>query len=141
MANELRFETLFQSVADGTTAENAGEEFRNDSASMIHIRELDQNGWISTGANDESMFAEVSKAPTRQAATVNGPFFVSPLNLFIAAGTTGSGADDVGIATHKVKKFGRGQLTLEPGESLFMNMAKSSGGSGNHQCIIAYEFA
>lgn len=136
MAQELRHELLNITVADGTTASNSAAEFRNDSASMAFIRGLDYAHTLSTAGPNEVGQAEISKSPTLQQETNNSPFFVWPQTL--AANT--DVALDSNMSINGSKRYGRGQLSLEPNESLFVNIFKSSGGSFAVRYVIEYEF-
>jgi len=139
MAKELRHETLVDTVADGTQTASAGAEFRNDLSGMIHIRELDINAVLRTAGINEGVTVEISKAPVRQGAVANGPFFLMQLEIGMPA--SGATPVDGEITGTKVKRWERGQLTLEPGESLFMNITKTgTGGAATGFATIAYEF-
>lgn len=138
MAQEQRHETLF---ASGTTDADAIVEFRNDSAGMIHIRGLDMDLIQSAGENDEFVHVELSKAPTFQGATTGSPFFRMGLTSGISGGTTGAAVDDVAFAKNKTRRWGRGQLTLEPNESLFLNREVTGGSNAQSTNVIEYEFA
>ncbi len=119
MAEELRWEVL--SPASATTDTSSAAEFRNDSSRIIHVREINWAHFLLTGANDEGGVIEISKSPVIASATNNNVFFVLAQSLFVNAGTTGSGADDVAFAENGGRKWAKGQLTLEPGESLYIN--------------------
>ena len=139
MAKELRYETLVDVVADGVAAADAGAEFRNDSSGMIMIRELDLIATIRTAGVNEQVSVEISKAPVRQGAVANGPFFL--FQVEIGMPSTGATPVDGSITGTKVKRWERGQLTLEPGESLFMNITKAqTGGAATGTATISYEF-
>lgn len=140
MAQELRHETLTAAVADGTTSSNSVAEFRNDSSRDIMIREIVYAHALATAANDENALVEIGKSPTQASLTNNQVFFNFPQQLNIAAGTIGSGADDVGTSRNGGKNWERGQLTLEPNESLFVNATKTSGGALRFRYVIGYEF-
>ncbi len=119
MAEELRWEAL---VPASTTADaEASTEFRNDSSQTIHIREISWAHELRTAANDESAVFEISKSPRISGNLNNGVFFVKAIAIGCSAGTTGSGADDVNFTANGQTKYAEGQLTLEPGESLFTN--------------------
>ncbi len=139
MAVELRHETLFDTDAAAAAA-NAAAEFRNDSSRNIHIREIDMELRYRTAANDESAWMEVSKSPVLASQTNNNVFFSMALSSGTSAGTTGSGADDVSGSRSKGRKFGKGQLTLEPGESLFLNWLKTAALTIDAQANLRYEF-
>lgn len=119
MADELRWETL---APTGTTADaEASSEFRNDSSRTIHVREINWAHELRTAANDESAVAEIGKSPRISGNINNGVFFVKPIVIGTSGGTTGSGADDVNFTENGQDKYAEGQVTLEPGESLFTN--------------------
>lgn len=135
MAQELRQELLVDVVADGTTAANAGAEFRNDSSRTLHIRGLDIEANQLTAGIDEWGDIEVSKAPVYQGDTNNSPFFRKSVAVQQRGGVGDSGSQ------HKMGwRWGKGQLTLEPNESLFMNTKKTSGGQVTGKADIEYEF-
>lgn len=138
MARELRHETL--APTNVTVDTNSAAEFRNDSASMIHIRGIDYAHKMITAENDESMTVEISKAPTLQSNTPNSPFFNYPQSVGITA-TTGAALDDSTAAVNGSKRWGRGQLTLEPNESLFVNIDVAGTPSANVLYVLEYEFA
>ena len=119
MAEELRWESLI--AGDGTVVFSAGAEFRNDSSVFIHIREITYAHAIETAANDEGISVQVSKSPVTTLGTSNNPFFAWTQKLGCSGGTLGSGADDVRWTINGGRKWAKGQLTLEPGESLFVN--------------------
>jgi len=144
MAQELRHETLVASIADGTSASNAAAEFRNDTAGMIHVRGADYSHRISVAGVNEAATWELSKAPTLQGETGNSPFFTYHQEVAREAGdgaTALNANGDGRAARNGSKRWGRGQLTLEPNESLFMNGAKTSGGATQGSYTIEYEFA
>lgn len=119
MAEELRWETL---APAGTTADaNASSEFRNDSSRDIHIREVSWANELRTAANDESGVFELSKSPVIASANNNGVFFLIAIAIGVSGGTTGAALDDVEWVQNGHRKYAKGQLTLEPGESLFTN--------------------
>lgn len=139
MTKELRHETL---LGTGVVADaNAAAEFRNDSAVTMSIIDIDYNHALRTGANDESVRVEITKSPASQFTTNNSPFFKYGQKIGIAAGTVGSGADDVAIQVHGGKSWGKGEVTLEPGESLFVNIDVVGGTAlFDFQYEIGYEF-
>lgn len=139
MAEELRWEVL---AASGTTVSvDSAAEFRNDSSVDIHIRDLKSHSAILTAANDEFAFAQLSKSPIFQGGNNQNPFFGLTDVISNVVGTTGSGADDVAVAgqgTHN--KYAKGQLTLEPGESLFLNTNVTGTPTVQNRWSIGYHF-
>lgn len=140
MANELRHEILRGTTGDGTTSQDADAEFRNDSSVDLYIRGIDGNCLLNTAENDENAQVEISKAPTMQSGTNNSPFFAWALRMAIEGATTGAAVDDGAVVQHGSKRWGRGQLILEPNESLFINTSKTSGGNLVYTYLIEYEF-
>lgn len=133
MAKELRWERLWQ-LGQGASA-NAFEEFRNDSSEVIHIREISGDMNADGGGVGETGLTEISKSPVMAASVANNVFFTFalPIGGFNAAAS--------GIAVHGRTKFARGQLTLEPGESLYVNHNLINGSySIDIGFTIGYEF-
>lgn len=139
-AVELRWEVLNVQTADGTTSANSAAEFRNDSSRTMHIRIITVTMQLDTAANDETGLIEISKSPTLAINTNNNVFYTWPTFLGVSGGTTGAALDDVSFFENKVIKYGKGQLTLEPNESLFVNVSKSSGGTVQSRYVIGYQF-
>lgn len=135
MAQELRTEILAVTTADGTTTSNAAAEFRNDSSTIISIRGLNMTHELQTAAINEHAHAEISKSPTFASNTNNNVFFTRRVN----AAARGGAADGASDESDK-DKFGKGQVTLEPNESLFVNVSKTSGGASEFRAVIDYEF-
>ncbi len=134
MADELLWENLIAAVADGTSNSNSAAEFRNDSSRTMHIRTIFAALQFVTAALNEDGVAELSKSPVLGITTNNGVFFTFP--IFIGRGVTGDGSED----RHIGRNFGVGQLTLEPNESLFINMSKTSGGDLTAAFEIGFHF-
>lgn len=137
MAQELRHETLVGAVVDGTTSSPAEQEFRNRTAGIIHVRGVDYAHMITTAGVNEGAQIEVSKAPVIQMETAASPFFTYPQRIRHATAV----ALDGNTAINGGKRWGRGQLTLEPNEALFVNITKTSGGTLTTTHTIEYEFA
>lgn len=137
LAKEQRHEILRASVADGTTASDAAAEFRNRSSSVMHIRSIDLDSTITAAGPAEGATVEISKAIAFQGNTNNSPFF----SLVVPNEMNTDVALDSSSATFKAKRWGKGQLTLEPNESLFMNIVKTTGGLAVGRAIIEYEFS
>jgi len=139
MAEELRWEIL--AGASATVSVDATAEFRNDSSVDIHIRDLKSHSDMTTAANDEIAIVQISKSPVFQAGNNANPFFAQTEVLSGVVGTTGSGADDVAVAgTGSHNKFAKGQLTLEPGESLFLNTNITGTPTVRNRWEIGYHF-
>lgn len=137
MAKELRHETLFVAGQGGSA--NAIAEFRNDSSDMIHIRKNTLKA-LQTGVTpgDEGVL-EISKSPAMASQTNNNVFFVQTLEL--DGQPTGATPADGSRAGKDRDAWARGQLTLEPGESLYMNWLRTTGGqSSDLSSHISYEF-
>ena len=140
MADELRWETLAVTVADGTTASNAAAEFRNDASRILHIRTIIVDRSFNTAATDERDTAEISKSPVIASFTNNNVFFAYPVSLGIESSTTGAAGDDGSVTFSGGRNFGVGQLTLEPNESLFVNTSKTTGGTSFSSWQIGFHY-
>ena len=138
MADELRQEILTGSLADGSTSSNALSEFRNDSSTIIFIRKLYFDNQITTAAPDERTLCEISKSPTIASLTNNNVFFTFPQALNMPS--TGATPVDGATQANGTQSYGKGQLTLEPNESLFVNISKTSGGIASFRYVIHYHF-
>ncbi len=140
LAAELRHELLTAQIADGTTSADSNSEFRNDSSRMMHIREINYSHRYGTFQADEVGQCEISKSPTFASVTNNNVFFTYLQRVGGLAGTTGAASDDHAQSINGGFKWARGQLTLEPNESLFVNVSKSSGGFMNYHYRIGYHY-
>lgn len=136
MAKELRHELVRTIDVDG--AGDSLAEFRNDTSVDIHIRELDAEAVLTTAALGEISKAELSKAPVYQGVTNNSPFW----RWGITVGNPGNIAiDSNGATVNRGKRYGRGQLVLEPNESIFLNAGGQIGAPTiNVGFEIGYEF-
>lgn len=140
MADELRHETLSTTVADGTTTANSAAEFRNDSSRDMQIRIIEEDIAYHDAENNERGTSEISKSPVFASNTNNNVFFARGTTVSCRGGTTGAALDDVSQSKQRGRTFGLRQLTLEPNESLFVNVAKSSGGALISSYQISYHF-
>ncbi len=138
MVKENRHESLYAVVT--STSSDSAAEFRNDSAEMMHIRGIETEVELSGVEADEGARVEVSKSPAMAHDTNNSPFFTFPTRLGSAGSTTGAAVDDAMWTKSKGKRWPRGALTLEPNESLFMNVAKDAGGTVRAWAGIEYEY-
>lgn len=128
MAEELRCETLVATTADGTQNSNAGAEFRNDSSRVLHIREIRWSHKFDSVSAGEGCFIEISKSPTFAGRTNNNVFWTM-MNA-MGGPPTGASPADGDVFTQGQDKWAKGQVTLEPNESLFINTTKDQTGGG-----------
>ena len=135
---ELRWEIMFDTVADATSAANAAQEFRNETSRLLHIRRIRWAHRLHAADVDEAALTELSKAPVIQANTDESPFFSLPIDVGI--GLAGATPADSNNTENGEALYGRGHLTLEPNESLFNNTAKSADGAFIARWVIGYEF-
>ncbi len=136
LAAELRQEILTASVAGAVTQSDAAAEFRNDSSGMISIRKVHAAHSANTMASAESASIEISKSPTVASTTNNNPFYTVLYRLQKMSGD----AVDSGDRVNRTISYGRGQLVLEPNESLFVNVLKSSDPVVTFFFELEYEF-
>lgn len=133
MAEELRWEGMLG--AGGTVSADSQAEFRNDSSRFIHIRQLRYSIRMSAAGVDEMAVCEVSKSPAYTRGGVS-PFFSFPVTLASATAV----ALDSSMSINGGQSYAKGQLTLEPGESLFLNMAVFGAPTVSNSWEIGYHF-
>ncbi len=111
--------------------------FQNTTEEMMFIRKIRQTLILSAAEPDEFLVSQLSKQ--RSLVTGDG---ASGFNLHteIAVPATGATPDDGSIAVNEVLQYAKGELTLEPNEELFLNMAKSSGGEGSFLGAVGHHF-
>lgn len=136
LAAELRQEILTGTVAGGVTQSDSISEFRNDSSGMITMRKIHAAHSMNTAASAESASIEISKSPTVASTTNNNPFYTVLYRLQKMSGDTVDSGDRV----NRTISYGRGQLVLEPNESLFVNVLKSSDPVVSFFFELEYEF-
>lgn len=119
MAEELRWETGITEVAtSGNT--NAFFEFRNDTSTDVFIRSIDMMLMVSDFdlTNDFSTQIQYSKSNTIDVANNTT---IWQLNCIvggsIGVATVGGGNGGGQLSVNKL--YAKGQLILEPGESIF----------------------
>lgn len=137
LAAELRQEILTGSIAGGITQSDAAAEFRNDSSGMIWMRKIHAAHSANAMASAESASIEISKSPTVTSTTNNNPFYTILYRLQKMSGDTVDSGDRV----NRTISYGKGQLVLEPNESLFVNVLKSSDPVVSFFFELEYEFA
>ncbi len=138
MAEELRWHLMASTVADGTTADNAGATFRNTTDSLMHVRNIDQEIRLQAAESDEDLICEVSKQAVFQATNNLAVGFRQVVQTGLAQQAT---AEDDGQAQgNKNKSYAKGQVTLEPNEAFFLNTQKSTNGTGRMEALIGYHF-
>ncbi len=135
---ELRFESLV--VLGVAAAGDALAEFRNDSDANIFIRDLWCNHLAKTVTPGDEMVVELTKRIALTSRTNNQSQFVWPQAL--GGGPTGATPADGSVVVNAGRKYARGQLMIEPGESLFVNYTLLTGTSNiDISYVIGYEFA
>lgn len=137
MAEELTWETLAANFNAGNNPENNLANFENTTKGMIFIRDIDLWGSFNGMDAGDSAELELSKSATN-AVSVNGD---STFRIHTGARSPEhitAGATDGGHFAQTDKKYAKGQLTLKPGETLFMN--KSGDISGQGKAVIGYHF-
>ncbi len=136
MAQELRQEILAGNVAGGITQSDSIVEFRNDTNGFISIRKIHKAISANTMSSAESASVEISKSPTVASTVNNNPFWTVNTRLQKGAGD----AVDSGDRVNGTSSWGRGQLILEPNESIFVNVLKSSDPVVTFFYEVEYEF-
>ncbi len=136
MATELRHEMLVATMAGALVYDNQAE-FRNDSAGLIHIRKIRYSYNVTIIGDDQDASWGLTKSPTSTSLnTNNDTHFLLPLSV-AGDSTTGPAV----VAGQGGDSYGKNQLTLEPGESLFINgVAEATAISIRARFVISYEF-
>ncbi len=136
MAEELRSEVLSSTLADGTQNANAAAEFRNDSSRMLFVRQISWAHKLDSAGPAEGAYVEVSKSPTFTGRGNNNVFFT--LMQCVGAQATGATPADGDSIENGKDKWSKGQVTLEPNESLFINITKDQTGGGMQANYVLY---
>lgn len=139
MAEELRWETLFSTAVADTSAFG---EFRNETSGDINIRSLDGDFMLTVAVSSDSIVAgglQISKSRIRD-VTNNSSIFQANISLHCSKDATdGNGAG--GDSGRLNKLYAKGQLTLEPGESLFAHLDfTNTPGEARSTWTIGYHF-
>lgn len=120
MAEELRWETLTSTaIADI----NAFGEFRNDTSGDIFIRSIDMylNASLVTATTGvANVTQQIGKSNTIDLANNTSIYQLNNGATFMNDETGGVGPNAMVQTVNKL--YAKGQLTLEPGESLFGHM-------------------
>ncbi len=139
MAEELRWETLFSaSIVD---VDSFGE-FRNDSSADLFIRSIDLNLTVTnitatTAANETLM--QLSKSNTVDIINNSSIF---QLNIGGTSMNDETGGVGPNASSNQVNKlYAKGQLILEPGESVFGHLDFTNSPTNTKaQITIGYHF-
>ncbi len=134
LAAELRQEILRASVTAASS--DSVSEFRNDSSGMIALRKIHIAIFCNALASAESATIEISKSPSFASTVNNNPFWTIPTVLQKQSGD----AVDSGDRVNRTISYGRGQLVLEPNESVFVNVLKSADPVVTFNYELEYEF-
>ncbi len=138
MADELRWEQMFSTVADGVTTADADSSFVNESSETMFIRKLFINQQIAVADPAEFADLQISKSRTTRLTVDNDPGFSITNSVMMES--TGATAVDGSKADNRTIQFAKGELTLEPNEGIFLNVSKSSGGVSNNRVLVGYHF-
>ncbi len=136
LAQELRQEILAGTVLAAATQSDSISEFRNDTNGFISIRKIHAAMSANTMASGESVSIEISKSPTVASTVNNNPFWTINFRMQKASGD----AVDSGAQINRTISWGRGQLVLEPNESVFVNSIKSADPVASFFFELEYEF-
>lgn len=138
MGDELRAVTLTGALAAGTTDFDKQSTFTNETNDLIHIKQVIEAHDGNLFAPGESVMLELSKSPTRASVVDDDRTFRLPTRA--RGNVAGASADEGGIQINKNTRFARGEFTLEPNESVYVNASKSSGPACIYEYVLQYEF-
>jgi len=136
MAEELRYDLINGSVADGTTSADADGVHRNQSGEERSVRSLHIDLQLTAAGPGEDARFELSKQGSKQAGAIDGNEVGFTMPISISMPSTGATPSDGDISSNHTFLFAKGQLTLEDGEALFVNITKSTGGSILYNVLI-----
>ena len=137
MAKKLRWHKIRQTVGDGTTAENDGNRYTNETGFDALIRQIHANASLFAFESEENMIAQLS---TQRALAVVDDEDEFRIEIGVSgSATTGAAVDDLSAFEVDHWYFDRGQLVLETGETLASSMTKSSGGVAIVVWLVGYE--
>lgn len=120
MAEELRWETL---ISTSITDANAFGEFRNDTSADLFIRSVDlflMCDLITATTAVANALLQLSKSNTVDLANNTSIYQLNAGVTFMNDETGGVGPNAGAISVNKL--YAKGQLILEPGESLFAHL-------------------
>lgn len=137
MADRLLWKNLAGSVAGGVTSSDSDSEFDHDLDDGAQIREISMDVATGGAAPDESISVEIGEVPTFISSTNNTDFFFRQLRAEMFA--TGATPTDGGIVKERTWKFARGQVIVDASKKLYVNVTKTTGGTGNYRISIGYE--
>lgn len=132
-ATKLRWHTMLQNVADGTTTAQNGARFRNETSVDISVMVIEADLILSTAAINESAVWQLSTQNTLAQVDEETEF-----RKQISIAGNGGAADDTNTK-QKDYRYLRGQVVLEPGEALFSSVSKTSGGTFAAEVQIGFE--
>ena len=138
MAEELRWRVLKTSGAGAVTNGENANEFKNETARTLFIRRIQHSHRATTMAPGEEYTVEISKSPAYAFDEDQSSQFTSVLKRGMPA--TGATPGDGVIEVNFTELFAKGQLELEPGESLHVNWSKSADPVLAMNHIIGYHF-
>lgn len=133
-SKELRHEQLINFGAQADS--DAGAEFRNDSSVTLSIISIDYSHTMDTAALNEAARVELSKSPVMSQLTANNPFWSYGQSIARGFGEAVDGA----VSKNGGKSWDKGQLTLEPGESIFLNIDVTGAPTIDANYEVSYEF-
>jgi hypothetical protein len=135
MAKELRWHHLSGSIS---AAADADTEFKNQTGQRISIKLILPRFFLSSATADENASIELSKQGTFHSATNGASQFAIGWHLGMPA--TGATPADGEIAAPVVPiRFDEGEVVLDEGESVFVNIGQFSGSpAGGYTISLGY---
>jgi len=137
LATELTWFHVQSSTPDGTTAANNTARYTNATRSTAHIIKIIENHVLSAAEAGESGIVQLAKQNTL-AQTDGDREFRLEANLQMPESAASA---DGGITFERTTNFLRGQMKVAFGDSLFQNVAKTTGGivTTSHWIGLEYE--
>jgi len=138
-ATKLRWQTVYHTVADGTTSGDDGASIVNRTDADMHIITIERDLQLTAAGPGED--AQFQLSTQNSYNNVNDGETVFRKSRGVNMPSTGATPSDGDIAEFDVLRYLRGEVVLEPGEALHSSILKSSGGAAiaRYNIGVVYE--
>jgi len=137
-ATKLRWQTVYHTVADGTTSSDDGASLVNRTDADMHVITIERDlSLAAAGPGEEGNF---QLSTQNSYNNVNDGETVFRKSRTVGMPATGATPSDGDTAAFDVLRYLRGEVVLEPGEALHSSILKSTGGSATARYNIGVVF-
>jgi len=138
LATELTWFHVFATIADGTTSQDNVARYTNQTRAKAHIIKILENHAFTAAAAAESFNTQLAKQNTFANTDGDREFRLGA--TLVTPPNTSTTPVDGGVFVKEQTNFLRGQMTVDFGDSLFLNQTKTSGGLGTSSYWIGLEY-